>query len=252
MTPAGARGDSPIPADRPPRRSATTPTGRSTKVSSRGPKMALPPTAFGRVSAFAPISTICSARRSVVQKIVKQGVSCTTGRSRLRARSIRSGLPRRRGLSAFSVVGFPEGRFPPRAASVSPFVTAGRSRLSAARGARRRARRRRSGPLHQVADAPPDPGFVSVALVLAGAPRRLILARAVVIREAPAGPCRRPISARTLPRQPIVGRSAPPRVPLFQPPISAAGRPPGPLSSSPKGLTPVALTRRNRPGSAGW
>ena len=69
---------------------------------------------------------------------------------------------------------------------------------------------------------------------IAGAPRRLILARAV-IREAPAGPCRRPIFPLP-PGQPIVGRSSPPRVPLFQPPISAAGSPARAAVEQPEGL----------------
>ena len=96
--------------------------------------------------------------------------------------------------------------------------------------------RRRSGPLHQVADAPPDPG----ALVLAGAP-------------APAHPrpCRRhPRSARRTVSTPDFRLHAPPtthcRSVCFPPRARSSsrrsprlGRPPGPPASRPKGLHPA-------------
>ena len=134
-------------------------------------------------------------------------------------------------------------------AAMAPMIARVWASIAPAKRRVSRASRTAFRTLPQVAAAPPDPG----ALVLAGAPRRLILARAV-IREAPAGPCRRPISACTPPRQPIVGRSASPRVPLFQPPISAAGRPPGPPSSSPKGpasLPQAPQTVESRPRAPG-
>ena len=90
--------------------------------------------------------------------------------------------------------------------------------------------RRRSGPLHQVADAPPDPG----ALVLAGAP-------------APAHPrpCRRhPRSARRAVSTPDFRLHAPDNplsVGLLPPACCSSsrrslrlGRPPGPPASSPR------------------